>query len=302
MRELTLGVLAHVDAGKTTLCEGLLYRAGVLRAPGRVDRGDTALDTHALERRRGITIFSAQAALEWGGTRLTLLDTPGHVDFSGEMERVLSVIDAALLVVSGSDGVQAHTETLWELLRRYRKPVLLFVTKMDLAAADLAAALRDLRTRLDERVTDFTTRPADEDLATCDEGLLDRYLQSGTVTDADIRTLIAERKIFPCLFGSGLRLDGVDALLDALAALAPAAEPGPELGARVYKISRDAQGRRCTHLRLTGGALRVRQPLTYTDRDGAVHEEKLTGLLALNGAKWQAAEELSAGQWASPWA
>ena len=296
MRELTLGVLAHVDAGKTTLCEGLLYRAGVLRAPGRVDRGDTALDTHALERRRGITIFSAQAALEWGDTRLTLLDTPGHVDFSGEMERVLSVIDAALLVVSGSDGVQAHTETLWELLRRYRKPVLLFVTKMDLAAADRAAVLRELQARLDERVTDFTARPADEDLATCDEGLLDRYLRGGTVTDADLRALIAERKIFPCLFGSGLRLDGVDALLDALAALAPAAEPGPELGARVYKISRDAQGRRCTHLRLTGGALRVRQPLTYPDRDGAVHEEKLTGLLALNGAKWQAAEELSAGQ------
>ena len=179
-KQICLGVLAHVDAGKTTLSEAILYRAGVLSAPGRVDHGDTALDTHELERKRGITIFSAQAGFDWGGTGFTLLDTPGHVDFSGEMERTLGVIDCAVLVISGADGVQAHTETLWRLLRRYGKPVILFVTKMDLEAADRDGVLTALQSKLDEHIYDFSDGPPDgETLAMCDEALLDRYLDSG---------------------------------------------------------------------------------------------------------------------------
>ena len=295
-RRLCMGLLAHVDAGKTTLSEAMLYRAGALRSLGRVDHGDTALDTHALERKRGITIFSAQAGFSWGGTDFTLLDTPGHVDFSGEMERTLGVLDCAVLVVSGADGVQAHTETLWELLRQYRKPVFLFVTKMDLPAADRDRVLSELRERLSDQVTDFSSRPADEDLAMCDEALLERYLDSGTVTDADVRDLIARRRLFPCWFGSGLRLEGVDALLDGLDRYGPApAEFGADFGARVFKIDRDSQGRRCTHVRLTGGDVRLRQPLAYRDREGTAIEEKLTGLRAVRGAKLETAETLTAG-------
>ncbi|MBR3861803.1 MAG: TetM/TetW/TetO/TetS family tetracycline resistance ribosomal protection protein [Oscillospiraceae bacterium] len=294
-RPLCLGVLAHVDAGKTTLCEALLHRAGVLNTPGRVDHGDTALDTHALERRRGITIFSAQAAFFRAGRRVTLLDTPGHVDFSGEMERTLAVLDCAVLVISGTDGVQAHTETLWELLRAYRLPVFLFVTKMDLPGAEREAVLGQLRERLDERVMDFTGPPPAEELAMCDEALLDRYLAEGTLTESALRAAVARRRLYPCWFGSGLRLEGIDGFLDGALRYAPAPDFGEAFGARVFKISRDAGGRRLTHLRLTGGTLRVRQPLRYADRDGAELEEKLTGLLLSQGAKLRPAEELSPG-------
>ncbi|MBR4424401.1 MAG: NYN domain-containing protein [Oscillospiraceae bacterium] len=292
---LCLGVLAHVDAGKTTLCEALLHRAGVLKTPGRVDHGDTALDTHELERRRGITIFSAQAAFSHAGRRVTLLDTPGHVDFSGEMERTLAVLDCAILVISGTDGVQAHTETLWELLRAYRLPVFLFVTKMDLPGAEREALLRELRQRLDERVVDFGTPPPEEELAMCDEELLERYLAAGRLTAADLRSAVARRRLFPCWFGSGLRLEGIDAFLDGALRYAPAPTCGEAFGARVFKISRDAQGRRLTHLRLSGGDLRVRQSLRYETRDGTALEEKLTGLLACQGAKLRPAEALRAG-------
>ncbi len=295
MKDLTVGILAHVDAGKTTLSEAILYRSGQVKTPGRVDRGDSALDTHALERRRGITIFSAQAVVPWGGGRITLLDTPGHVDFSAEMERTLGVLDCAVLVISGSDGVQAHTETLWRLLRRYGVPVFLFVTKMDLPAADKEKLMADLTAHLDEHILDFTERPADEELAMCSEAALERYMAAGTLADDDLTELIAQRALFPCLFGSGLRAEGIDGLLDALMRYAPVPAYGAELGARVYKISYDPSGARLTHLRVTGGALRVRQTLRLSDRRGAVHEEKITGIRIYSGAKYTAAEKAEAG-------
>ena len=297
LKRLCAAVLAHVDAGKTTLCEAVLYRAGELKTPGRVDHGDTALDTHALERKRGITIFSAQAGFRWGDAGVTLLDTPGHVDFSGEMERTLSVADLAILVISGADGVQAHTETLWRLLRRYRVPAFLFVTKMDLEAADRDTVLAALQGELDEHIFDFSAgRPADEELAMCDEGLLDRYLAAGAVTDGDAAALIAQRKLFPCWFGSGLRGEGVAEFLDGLDRYTLKKQYPAAFGARVFKISRDAKGERLTHIRLTGGALRIREPLYYCASDGEAMEEKLTGIRVCTGAKWGAADFLSAGE------
>ncbi len=296
-KRVCAGLLAHVDAGKTTLAEAMLYQSGTLRKPGRVDHGDTALDTHALERARGITIFSAQGCLSWRDMELTLLDTPGHVDFSGEMERTLAVIDLAVLVISGTDGVQAHTETLWQLLRRYHKPVLLFVTKMDLDAARKQHILSELQAKLEERVMDFSDgAPEAEALALCDEKLLDRYLQTGSVTDAEVAELILRRQLFPCWFGSGLRGEGVGAFLDGLARYTLPRTWPAELGARVFKISRDAQGGRQTHLRLTGGSLKTRETLRYTAADGTGMEEKLTGLRVCDGTKWTAAETLCAGE------
>ena len=296
MKNLTVGVLAHVDAGKTTLSEAILYRSGQVKTPGRVDHGDSALDTHALERARGITIFSAQAVVPWNGARITLLDTPGHVDFSAEMERTLGILDCAVLVVSGADGVQAHTETLWRLLRRYDVPTFLFVTKMDLPAADKVKLLADLTAHLDEHILDFTARPADEELAMCSESALDRYMAAGALTDGDITELIARRALFPCLFGSGLRIEGVDALLDALVRWAPVPDFPAQFGARVYKISYDPSGARLTHVRVTGGALRVRQTLTLPDRSGAPTEEKITGIRICSGAKSTAVEQAEAGE------
>ena len=295
MKDLTVGVLAHVDAGKTTLCEAILYRSGQVKTPGRVDRGNSALDSHALERRRGITIFSAQAVVPWRGGRITLLDTPGHADFSAEMERTLGVLDCAVLVISGSDGVQAHTETLWRLLRRYGVPVFLFVTKLDLPAADREGLLADLTAHLDEHILDFTVRPQDEDLAMCSESALERYMAEGRLTDGDVSELIAQRSLFPCLFGSGLRSDGVDELLDALLRWVPAPVFPAEFGARVFKITHDPSGARLTHLRITGGALRVRQTLRLTDRGGGEREEKVTGIRVYSGAKYEAVEQAEAG-------
>ena len=295
MKDLTVGILAHVDAGKTTLSEAILFRSGQLKAQGRVDHGDSALDSHALERRRGITIFSAQAVVPWRGARITLLDTPGHVDFSAEMERTLGVLDCAVLVISGSDGVQAHTETLWRLLRRYGVPVFLFVTKMDLPAADKSALLADLTAHLDERVLDFTGRPPDEELAICSEAALERYMAAGSLTDGDVTELIAQRALFPCFFGSGLKAEGVDELLDALLRWAPVLPPMEGFGARVFKISHDPSGARLTHLRVTGGALRVRQTLRLSDRGVAEREEKITGIRVYSGAKYEAVEQAEAG-------
>ena len=296
IRQLCAGVLAHVDAGKTTLCEAMLYRSGLLRAPGRVDHGDSALDSHALERSRGITIFSAQAVIPWRGRRITLLDTPGHVDFSAEMERTLGVLDCAVLVVSGSDGVQAHTETLWRLLRRYGIPTFLFVTKMDLPVADKNALLRDLQAHLDEHIFDFTARPDDEELAMCSEAALERYMDRGCLSDADVTELIAARCLFPCFFGSGLRIEGVEEFLDALTRFAPVPDfPADALGARVFKIGSDAPGARLTFLRVTGGEMRVRQALRLTNRKGEAVEEKITGIRIYTGAKYESVERAPAG-------
>ncbi|MBR4552002.1 MAG: GTP-binding protein, partial [Oscillospiraceae bacterium] len=297
-RNLCVGLVAHVDAGKTTLAEAMLYLSGTVKKLGRVDHRSSFLDTHSLERQRGITIFSKQAMLDWTDTAVTLLDTPGHVDFSAEMERTLPVLDCAVLVISGSDGVQAHTETLWRLLKRHRIPTFLFVTKMDLAGADETALTEELRARLDGSCVDFTKRASDfdEQVALCSEAAMDRFLQGEPIDNSLLSEMVAERALFPCFFGSGLRLDGVEELLDALIELSPRTLPAEAFGAQVFKIARDAQGNRLSFLKMIGGSLRVREMLDYTDEHGAFHQEKLTQLRLYSGEKYQAVESVSAGQ------
>nr|WP_325184765.1 translation factor GTPase family protein [uncultured Oscillibacter sp.] len=300
MKKLTAGILAHVDAGKTTLSEALLYRGGSIRRLGRVDHGDAFLDTDAMERQRGITIFSKQAVLPLETLEVTLLDTPGHVDFSAEAERVLRVLDCAILVISGADGVQAHTRTLWRLLERYGVPVFVFVNKMDLDGADRAALLAELKRRLDGGCTDFSLPPEQlaEEAAVCDEAVLERYLESGGVPEAELRRLIRERKLFPCLFGSALKLEGVDEFLSALERYAPVPEYPADFGARVFKIARDGQGARLTYLKVTGGTLRVKDLLTNR-RPGTPEEqvwsEKADQIRIYSGAKFRPVEEAPAG-------
>ena len=296
-RRRCIGLLAHVDAGKTTLAEAMLYLSGAVKKLGRVDHRDCFLDTHSLERQRGITIFSKQARLTWGDTSFTLLDTPGHADFSAETERTLRVLDAAVLVISGTDGVQAHTETLWRLLRRYRVPCFLFVSKMDLPGSDEGRVMEELR-KLDGGCVDFTARGADfeEQLALCSEAAMERYLAGEALVDGDLRAMIAARELFPCCFGSGLRLEGVEALLDALDRLTPAAEDGGIFAARVFKIARDAQGQRLSFMKLTGGELSVRSVLHYTDEAGEERAEKLTQLRLYSGEKYEPAETVHAGE------
>ena len=255
-RRVVIGITAHVDAGKTTLAEAMLYRTGQLRKLGRVDHGSAAMDSHLLERERGITIFSSQAELPIGDLEVTLLDTPGHVDFSAEMERTLSVLDYAILVISGADGVQAHTRTLWRLLELYRIPTFLFVTKMDFGRCGRGQMMEHLRHELGEGCVDFT--PADrerrmEQLATCREDALEAYLDGGEVPDALVRQLVGRRLVFPCWFGSALKLEGVAEFLQGLVAYAPRPRYGPDFAARVFKISRDNQGNRLTWMKLTGG-------------------------------------------------
>ena len=301
VKRLCVGLLAHVDAGKTTLSEALLYRGGQLRRLGRVDHGDAFLDTDALERERGITIFSKQALLPLGDTDLTLLDTPGHVDFSSEMERTLQVLDCAVLVISGTDGVQGHTLTLWRLLARHRIPTLLFVNKMDLAGAERDRLLAQLRTRLDGAVTDFTAPPEAlwEEAATAGEEALEEYLETGAVSDPSLARLVERRAIFPCYFGSALRLTGVDALLDGLVRYVPRRAWPEDFGARVYKISRDPQGTRLTWLKVTGGVLKVKAPLTNRCAglaEEGVWTEKADQLRLYSGAKFTAVDRVEAGQ------
>lgn len=278
IKNLVIGILAHVDAGKTTLAESILYQTGSIRKLGRVDHKDAFLDTYELERDRGITIFSKQAEFTLGDRKVTLLDTPGHVDFSAEMERTLQVLDYAVLVISGSDGVQGHVETLWRLLKRYEIPVFLFINKMDQAGTDRNLLMEELSKRLDDRCLEFLsdsdTALFQENLAMCDEGLLERYLDSGTISTEDIAGLIEKRKVFPCYFGSALKMQGVEEFLNGIALYAKC--PGyPEgFGAKIYKISRDQQGTRLTHLKVTGGSLKVKMSLTNgQSQDGDVAEE-----------------------------
>ncbi len=295
---LTLGMLAHVDAGKTTLSEAMLYLSGARRTLGRVDHGDAFLDTHALERQRGITIFSKQALFSLPGREVTLVDTPGHADFGSEAERVMPILDCAVLVVSSTDGVQAHTVTLWELLKRYRVPVMLFINKCDLPGKPKGELMAELRAKLDGGCVDFTAPEEEifEQAAMCDEALLENYLESGIVTDANLRGLIAGRKLFPCCFGSALKLEGVERLLEIVDKLAPLPQCGKEFGARVYKISRDPQGNRLTWLRITGGSLAVRTPLSYTAQNGSALEERCVQLRLYSAEKFTAPEAVEAGQ------
>ena len=298
MDKLVVGILAHVDAGKTTLSEALLYRSGVLRRLGRVDHGDAFLDTDAMERERGITIFAKQAVLPVGERELTLLDTPGHVDFSAEAERTLRVLDCAVLVISGTDGIQGHTRTLWQLLERYGVPVFLFVNKMDLPGADREEVLSQLRRRLSPGCVDFGSAALEEDAAVCDEGVLERYLETGRLERNDLVEMIRRRQVFPCFFGSALKLEGVDALLEGLAEYGPVPTYPAEFGARVFKVSRDGQGTRLTHLKVTGGTLHVKDLISSRAEglpEAQVWEEKADQLRIYSGAKFRPVEEAPAG-------
>ena len=295
---IVLGILAHVDAGKTTLSEAMLYLSGKLKKLGRVDHRDSFLDNNSLERARGITIFSKQAVMPLGEMTVTLLDTPGHVDFSAEAERSLQVLDYAVLVISGTDGVQAHTETLWKLLERYNVPVLIFVTKMDLPGCDRQEIMDGLRTRLSERCVDFSAEGEAlfESAAMCSEEAMDEYIETGSIGTKRMRDMLRRREIFPCCFGSGLRTEGVAEFLNTLELYARPGDYSEDFSARVYKIARDAQGNRMTFMKVTGGALRVRSLMKYADRDGNAFEEKISQLRIYSGAKYDTAEAVCPGQ------
>ena len=291
-RRLVLGIFAQVDAGKTTLSEALLYKTGALRTLGRVDRGDAHLDTHELERARGITIFSKQARFETEHLAVTLLDTPGHADFAPEAERVMPVIDCALLLVSGTDGVQGHTLTLWRLLQHYGVPVVLFFNKMDLPGADRAALLADARTALSDHCAALDDV---ESVALSSEALLEHFLNTGALDDTLAADAVAKRELFPCLFGSARQLDGIDELLRALERLAPVPVYPAELSARVYQIAHDPQGNRLTFLKVTGGTLAVRSAVRCHRPDGEPLEAKVTQLRLYSGAEFEAVQQVPAG-------
>ncbi|MBQ4641097.1 MAG: TetM/TetW/TetO/TetS family tetracycline resistance ribosomal protection protein [Oscillospiraceae bacterium] len=293
----TLGILAHVDAGKTTLSEAMLYLSGARRTLGRVDHRDAFLDTHSLERARGITIFSKQAILQTQHRTITLVDTPGHVDFSAEAERVLPVLDCAVLVISGIDGIQSHTLTLWDLLGRYKVPTVVFVSKMDLPGKGREEILTQLQTHFGN-CADFSADRAIwlEQAAMCDEQLLEQYLQTGDVEDAAIRQLVQHRKLIPCCFGAGLKLEGVDTLLDILDRYGPVDSYQDTFGAQIYKISRDSQNNRLTWLKVTGGSLKNRQLLGYRTQKGEEITEKVIQLRQYSGDKFTTPEEVFAGE------
>lgn len=290
MKQIVMGVLAHVDAGKTTLSEAMLFCSGGIRSLGRVDHGDAFLDTFAVERQRGITVFSKQAVLNLPDCRATLLDTPGHVDLAPEMERTLSVLDCAVLVVSGPAGVQSHTLTLWRLLRKHRIPTFVFVNKTDLPCPPREELLAELRRELSDGIVDLSLDDP-ETAAVCDEQLLEEYLSTGDLNRTSVARAVAQGRLFPCYFGAALKLEGVEEFLAELAELAPAVEPGTDFGAKVFKISRDEQGNRMTHLKVTGGVLRVRDVLS-----GPGWEEKVTQIRIYSGTKFQTVDELLSGQ------
>lgn len=295
MKKIVIGILAHVDAGKTTLSEAMLYQSGRIKKLGRVDHRDTYLDTHTLERSRGITIFSKQAEFSLGDTAFTLLDTPGHVDFSAEMERTLSVLDYAVLVISGTDGVQAHTETLWRLLRRYHIPTFLFVTKTDLMIAGKEKRMAEIQDRLGSICVDFSAGIPEEEVALCDENLLTEYLQTDEVKTEDVIALIAEEKLFPCYFGSGLKLEGIEPFLAGLAAYTDMPSYGDDFAASVFKIGRDDKGNRLTYLKITGGVLKVREALIYRGKNGEEYQEKISQLRIYSGEKFRTVEAATPG-------
>ncbi|MCD8301337.1 MAG: NYN domain-containing protein [Clostridiales bacterium] len=319
-KRITTGILAHVDAGKTTLSESLLFTAGAIRRLGKVDKRDAFLDYDTTEKSRGITIFSKQARLSWKDTDITILDTPGHVDFSAEMERTLPVMDYAILVISGTDGVQSHTRTLWELLGRYDIPVFIFVNKMDLPQTDKEVLMAAIKADLDAACVDFTAvdlPDCQEDIASCDESVMEKYFDTGQVAESDIRQLIWDRKLFPCYFGSALKLIGIEEFLDGFSKHTLSRTYPDGFGARIYKITRDAQGNRLTHMRITGGVLRTKmlltnlreRPDTAADlhnfkNDDSDHcgdrkdiwEEKVNQIRIYNGEKFETPQEIPAGE------
>jgi len=297
-KHICLGLLAHVDAGKTTLSESLLYESGILRRRGRVDKGDAFLDTYAVEKERGITVFSKQAVLKGEERDIVLMDTPGHVDFSAEMERTLQVIDGAVLVISGLDGLQSHTRTLWKLLEKYDIPVILFVNKMDLQTAQRDVLMKEIQEDFGEGCVDFTERDTEqffEAVAVCHEAALDLYLETGAVPEELIRRLVTQRRLFPCYFGSALKQEGIGELLEGLHAYMETPSYPDDFGARVYKIGRDEQGNRLTYLKMTGGSLSVRDLLCWQTEEGSV-EEKVNQLRLYSGAKYETVQRALAGE------
>lgn len=286
MKKITVGIVAHVDAGKTTLTEAMLYTSGAIRKLGRVDKRDSFLDNGTQERKRGITIFSKQARLQWKDAEITILDTPGHADFSAEMERTLSVLDCAVLVISGTDGTQAHTRTVAELLLKNRIPVMIFVTKMDVSSLDRQTLLDDLKSRISPFCTDMDAEDLPEQLAMLDEKLLDAYMETGAITQSQIRELFTRCALVPVRFGSGLKLEGVERLLDDIIQLNEDKPAQAEFSARVFKISHDSQGKRLTHIRLTGGEISVRD---------SINGEKISQIRMYSGPKFEPADRVSQG-------
>ena len=298
MKKTVIGILAHVDAGKTTLSEALLYTEGQLKKLGRVDNKSAFLDNYELERRRGITIFSKQAVLRTENTEITLLDTPGHIDFSSEAERTLQVQDYAVLVISARDGVQPHTETLWRLLLRYNVPVFIFVNKMDLEGSDKNRVLAELKKHLSENCADFTASDDEicENAAFCNEKLMEKYIEEGSLSDVEIAKAIRERNIFPCWFGSALKLDGVAEFIEGLEKYTLQTEYRPEFGARVFKIARDPQGNRLTYMKITGGSLKARSIVSYMPKGSEEQiEEKVNMLRIYSGEKFESSDTVQAG-------
>ena len=314
MKRIVTGILAHVDAGKTTLSEALLYATGNVRKLGRVDHGDAFLDTNTMERQRGITIFTEPAIITTPNLTLTLLDTPGHVDFSAEMERTLAVLDYAILVISGADGIQGHTETLWRLLKRYNVPTFIFVNKMDAPAADKTKLLNQLKKRFSDGCIDFTGAHDDnaaladvmEDIAMQSETAMESYLESGTIPDETIREMIADRALFPCFFGSALKMDGIDEFVAGFERYVREPEYDSAFGARIYKVSHDTQGNRLTWLKVTGGEFKAKTMLSGTERVGAdlgeskigddgMWHEKADQVRVYSGAKFATVDSVVAG-------
>ena len=314
MKRIVTGILAHVDAGKTTLSEALLYATGNVRKLGRVDHGDAFLDTNTMERQRGIPIFTEPAIITTPNLTLTLLDTPGHVDFSAEMERTLAVLDYAILVISGADGIQGHTETLWRLLKRYNVPTFIFINKMDAPAADKTKLLNQLKKRFSDGCIDFTGAHDDnaaladvmEDIAMQSETAMELYLESGTIQDETIREMIADRVLFPCFFGSALKMDGIDEFVAGFERYVREPEYDSEFGARIYKVSHDVQGNRLTWLKVTGGEFKAKTMLSGTARVGAdlgeskidddgMWHEKADQVRVYSGAKFTTVDSVVAG-------
>lgn len=295
MKNIVAGILAHVDSGKTTLSEAMLYQAGQIRKLGRVDHQDTYLDTDSQEKDRGITIFSKQAELNFGDMHIALLDTPGHVDFGTEMERTLQVLDYAVLVINGMDGVQSHTETLWKLLERYEIPVFIFVNKMDMTGYDREYLMDNIRHRLSDGCVDFLCEDSGEQIAMCDEAMLEHFLETGANDEQDVVNAIAGRKLFPCYFGSALKNEGVSELLDGMNRYVVEPVRGEEFGARVFKIGRDDKGERLTYMKVTGGVLKLKDVLTLRNSQGEESHEKVNQIRVYSGAKYDMVTQVPAG-------
>lgn len=298
MKKIVTGILAHVDAGKTTLSEGMLYLSGAIRSLGRVDHKDTFLDTFQLEKARGITIFSKQANFIWKDMHVSLLDTPGHIDFSAEMERTLSVLDYAILVVSAIEGIQGHTKTLWYLLREYNIPTFIFVNKMDIADITKEEVIEKIRNELNDNIIDFSNKDDYfyENLAMCDEEMLEQYMENGSIDDSLIKEAVINRQVFPCMCGSALKLDGVEEFVDIFYEYTRSPVYSEDFGARVFKITRDEKDGRLTHVKITGGKLSVKEVIKCKNVEKADKSvAKVDQIRIYNGSKYETVREVSAG-------